>query len=191
MLMKMPLSDWLKLTQILAIVFSGIAAYLKFFHGRLFWPRLEPSLHASIIQGDKVLYLTVDACLKNVGLTSVPIDHRGTAILVSEAEAVNLKFDIHELQWKEPDGFDVFLSHQWIESGESIHDQLLIAIPNDKQYVFRVDLKIFHSTRSLFTLFRKRETKWERSIHVFTENHKPDKTLVFVNGARRESHATS
>jgi hypothetical protein len=126
----------------LGIVVGGLWAYFKYFKGRIYRPRLELQALAKVIRSGEDRHLLVTAKLKNVGLSKVEVEQKGTAIRVlrwnpkSDAEGRILSV------WDRIRTVSVFEHHHWTESGETIGDQKLFAVPPDSRVAFRVELRI-------------------------------------------------
>src|SRR6266571_1769577 len=143
------LSEVETLAKICAIIFGGIAAYWKFFKGKTFHPRLEPSVTARQLVGkDKRLYLAVVCKAKNVGLSRININHRASALRVLCPQG-SWADDIVEVEWpsKALLAVDVFQSHKWIEGGETIEDEHLFVLPNDVSLAYKVELRVTRQKR--------------------------------------------
>ena len=76
-----------KVVKILAVLIGGAWAYLNYRRGRTFKKRLELTICGKTISRNGVLLLSGSAQLKNVGLSKVPIQQKGTAILISNLHA--------------------------------------------------------------------------------------------------------
>jgi hypothetical protein len=66
-----------------ALIVGGLFAYWKFFMGRTFQPRLEPSVSASARVEENQTSLSVVCKLKNVGLSRVDLDREASVLRVS------------------------------------------------------------------------------------------------------------
>src|SRR5215471_16737890 len=71
-----------KVATIAGIVFAGIAGYYKFLRGRTFQPRLEMTISLTFLSVDIQEYLSVNAKLKNTGLSKIALDLRASALRV-------------------------------------------------------------------------------------------------------------
>ena len=67
---------------IIAIGAGAVWAYFNFFKGRTYRSRLEPKVSGKVISRNGASYLIVTAQLKNVGLSDVRIDQKGSALRV-------------------------------------------------------------------------------------------------------------
>jgi hypothetical protein len=127
---RLPIEDWARLVQIAAIIVGGIAAYIKWFRGRLYETRLEVSVTGSLIETSPRQLLAI-ARAKNVGLSKVSIRQELTCEPGSKVLSVG---------WKREATFPVFQEHEWIESNETIESQLLVTLPDGQSGAYRLEL---------------------------------------------------
>ena|ERR1039458_6177550 len=133
------LTETEKITKILAIVLAGGWAYYHYFRGRTYRPRLEPSVSAQITASDKADLVVVTVQLKNVGLSRVVIEEKGTALVVSTCDDVISP--LTRTEWSAKGAFPVFEHHGWIEPNETIQDKILFGVPQD-QIAVLLELRI-------------------------------------------------
>jgi hypothetical protein len=132
-----------KLFTIAAIIAGGIWTYFNFFRGRTYRMRLEPEVSGKAATFDGMSYLIAKMSLKNVGLSRVEVEQKGSALQVLSYEApVGESADVVSAAWKNLVVFPVFESHQWIEPGELIEEQRLIVIPTMVHTAFQLQLRI-------------------------------------------------
>jgi hypothetical protein len=133
-----------KLFQIAAIVLGGIWAYYKFFRGRTFRPRLEPTLEASVVRVGTALHLKAKAQVKNVGLSKVVLDKEVSGLRIFTVNGGSERTtEICPVEWQRRRTLDVFKDHAWIESGETIEDNWLLSLPASQDpSAFRLELKL-------------------------------------------------
>jgi hypothetical protein len=138
--LKLPIEDWARLVQIVAIVVGGIAAYIKWFRGRLYKTRLEVSVTGSLIEASP-RQLLATARAKNVGLSRVLIRQEGSGLRVFSALTTEPgPKGVLSVQWKREATFAVFEEHEWIESNETIESQLLVTLPDGQSGAYRLEL---------------------------------------------------
>jgi hypothetical protein len=133
------------LVQTAAIIVGGIWAYLKFAKGRTFRPRLEPTISGKTFINDGYIYLFVKTMLKNVGGSRVDIEQEGTGLRILTASTDEPE-TVLSSDWQSTASFDVFKDHEWIEPGETISEERLIAIKKDHWIALRLELQI-HSKK--------------------------------------------
>jgi hypothetical protein len=132
-----------KAVQTTAIIVGGVWAYYRFVKGRIHRPRLEIVLEGEAFRRDGRDYAIVSISLKNVGVTDVKIQQKGSALRVfgcvnrSEDEP-SLDSDI---DWNRIITLSIFEKHGWIQSSELIHDKLLVSLPS-MQIALRLDVRI-------------------------------------------------
>jgi hypothetical protein len=131
-----------KATKIIALFIGACWAYLNYRRGRTFKRRLEPTVTGKTIRSKGVLLLSGVAQVKNVGLSKVTIEQRGTAIevlaVVSHSKGQELT-----LGTKDVDVLSVFEAHGWIEPGEVVEESFLVPVPEHPEMVaFRLRLRI-------------------------------------------------
>jgi hypothetical protein len=121
--------DWisaaLNIVQIAAIVIGALWAYWKFFKGRIFHKRAEPTVEARLLAADSSYAIGARVTLKNTGSSDIPL--RVTLISVSTYVAGDV--DEHgRPQWPEVARAHAFRDHESVESQETIVDDLLIPL---------------------------------------------------------------
>jgi len=131
-----------KVTKIIALFIGAGWAYLNYLRGRTFKRRLEPTITGKTIRSKGLLFLSGVAQVKNVGLSRVVVQQRGTAIevlaLVRQARENN-----PDLGTQDVDVLSVFKVHGWIEPGEVIEESFLVPVPEHPETLaFRLRLRI-------------------------------------------------
>jgi hypothetical protein len=127
-----------------AIIIGGAWTYYKFFKGRTYKPRLQCEVHGSIEahSGQSLLKITINA--KNVGLSKVLFDKRATVLQLYPGLPIETSpSQPFSLGWSDhPAVFDVFTEHAAIEPTESIQDQVLVELPDDKAPAYKLVLRV-------------------------------------------------
>jgi|SRR5215203_755785 len=131
-----------KLFTIAAIVGGAIWTYFNFFRGRTYRKRLEPEVSGKVLTLNGSSHLLATMSLKNVGLSRVEIEQRGSALQVFSYSSPLSEEHVVTAQWEELTAFPVFESHQWIEPGESVKEERLIAIPTSGRTAFQLQLRV-------------------------------------------------
>jgi hypothetical protein len=132
------------LCEILAILGGAAWTYLNYFRGRIYKLKLECSVETSIEKYAGHSFLKAAARIRNIGLSKVPIQQKGTALLVY---SVNMQdrtptFPSH-VRWNEPvAAFDVFSGRKWVEPSESIAESLMVDLPHGGAFTYKVILKV-------------------------------------------------
>jgi hypothetical protein len=124
-----------------AIVIGGVWAYYRFIKDRVYRIRLEPSISGEIIRIDDRELLLVTLELKNAGVAKVNLKQEGSGFRVFTAAEIEYD-DVNLVEWNRAGTFPVFEDHVWIESGEVIREDHLIAVPYAACSSFRLELRI-------------------------------------------------
>jgi len=145
--------------KVVALIVGGLFAYWKFFMGRTFQPRLEPSISATARLEENQTFLSVVCKLKNVGLSRVELDREKSALRVL-LQTVSRTKKVTELDWPESSNktVDVFKKHEWIEGGETIEDAHLFVFPYVPNEACRVELAVIRARRTI----KQRWIEWKR-----------------------------
>lgn len=137
--LHLPIGDWAKLVQIAAIIVGAIAAYIKWFRGRLYRTRLEVSVSGSFVETSPSQLLAT-ARAKNVGLSKVLIKQEGSGLRIFSPITTKPISEVLSVEWKREGTFQIFQEHEWIESSETIESRLLIALPDGQPRTYRLEL---------------------------------------------------
>jgi len=127
---------------IIAFGAGGVWAYFNFFKGRTYRSRLEPKVAGKIISRNGAYFLIVTAQLKNVGLSAVRIDQKGSALRVFAYTLGERPSKPRNVEQSRLITLSVFEDHGWIEPGELIEDQRLIAIPDSEHVALQIKLRL-------------------------------------------------
>jgi hypothetical protein len=132
------------LVKISAILLGGVAAYYKFFKGRVHVSRLELKVSGSVLCKDNVSYLFTTACVKNIGLSKVDIEHQDSGLRITSCKPSALIAGAQMVDWREASVFNVFEDDPWIEPGETVEEKYLIAMPGCERehFAYRLQLRI-------------------------------------------------
>lgn len=156
--------------QALAIVFAGVFGYYKFLRGRTFAYRAELSASTEIVQVDRADALRVRAILRNTGPARIPMRLKRLRVsaLVVSAPA--------EFVWERVMTVDVFAEHHWVESQETISDEVLIALPSvagaaaGASGAYQIEFVMFSKPRRrLWRPWKKRVLRWSTEAVVVRE----------------------
>jgi hypothetical protein len=128
--------------ELFAITIGGCWAYFHFFKGRTYRARLEPKVSGRLKSVDGVNYLVATTFLKNVGLSDVTIEQEGSALSVFCYKADIPSPVADDIEDEHLAIFPVFTNHAWIEPGELIEDERLIAVPGTDKLFLRLELRI-------------------------------------------------
>ena len=118
----------------IAVAIGGLWTLWHFRRRRTYKVRLELGISGQIFCADNESYLVIACTLKNVGLSKVDLNEPETW-----AEVHLLKPTGREKLRR----FEIFRSHEWIESGESVADSVVLPLPAPETYVaLQMDLKV-------------------------------------------------
>jgi len=127
---------------IIALGAGAVWAYFNFFKGRTYRSRLEPKVSGKLITRNDASYLIVTAQLKNVGLSDVRIDQEGSALRVFAYAVGEYASKARSVEQSRLITLSVFEDHGWIEPGELIEDQRLVAIPDVEYVALQIRLRL-------------------------------------------------
>jgi hypothetical protein len=133
------------IVSILAILIGAAWAYIKFFRGRTFMPRLETGVSARVVPGDAKTHIVAKVLLKNVGLSRVDIHQEGTALRLGGYKGDMTGTKAAAVDWISLRAFSIFERHRWIESGETICDEIMVFVPDAGYTAFRLEMRIVGS----------------------------------------------
>jgi len=130
--------------EIAAIITGAIWTYYNFFKGRTYRLRLECEVDGSIETYSGRAQLKVVVKARNVGLSKVLVDQKGTILQLHSAVPPNTVPSWPcQVTWSnEPAVFDVFKDHPSIEPSEPIEDQVLVELPDDNAPAYKLTLKV-------------------------------------------------
>jgi hypothetical protein len=150
--------------EIAAIGAGGIWTYFNFFKGRTYKPRLECEVDGSVETHSGRPLMKVVVRAKNVGLSRVSIEQKGTILQIYPAvtQSSSPSFPCQIVWSDKPAVFDVFKEHAWIEPSEPVEDRVLIELPDTKAPAYKLNLKIL-----------SKKISWTaRNIVVGSEEHR-------------------
>jgi hypothetical protein len=131
-----------KVFTILAIIVGGIWACFHYRRGRTYRSRLEPSVSAQVICRGSEKYVLSKVRLKNVGLSKVDIEQKGSALRVFVYSTVAKPPKARSVAATRLATFPVFEDQKWIEPGETIEEERLIVVPPEGEVAFRLELRL-------------------------------------------------
>jgi hypothetical protein len=121
-------TDWITavtdVIQALAILVAGAWAYWKFVRGRTFRRRAELTIDSAELVGGAAAAIRAQATLRNTGGADIPI--RVAVLRGSVADGDEL--DKGDVRWNRIVSVPLFSDHAWIESNETVHDDVLIPL---------------------------------------------------------------
>jgi len=132
-----------KSVKVAAVLIAGTWAYLNYLRGRTFKRRLEPQISGNLLCVDKDWFVCGEAQLKNVGLSKVTIEQKGTAIVVEDLVVAKDSKDSPAVFSDEVAVLEVFKTHKWLEPGETVKESFLTLLPSDRNRIaVRLGLRV-------------------------------------------------
>lgn len=130
--------------ELLAILVGAAWTYLNYFRGRIYKPRLECSVEASIEKHSGHSFLKAIVRVRNIGLSKVPIQQEGTGLLIFFANMQDQSPAFpSQVRWNEPvAAFGVFSGQKWVEPSEPIAESLIVALPHGDTFTYKATLKV-------------------------------------------------
>ena len=127
---------------ILVAFLGALWAYFKLIKGRVYNRRLEPAIKAKVLKAEHHTCILVSITIKNVGLTRVDLDQSSSTIIVNVYSARDYVSEFHNALWREVGIVQALLHHSWIEPGELVSEERLIALPHDDIIAVGVRLRL-------------------------------------------------
>lgn len=112
--------------QTVALIVAGIWAYFKFFKGRTYRSRLEVDVSGVVIGTAQDRLLIVTASVKNVGLSDVPSQQKGSGLIVSSLALGQQPTPFTQPSWQEQAAFAILATHAWVEPGETVSEDIAV-----------------------------------------------------------------
>jgi len=147
--------DWISAVQHIveafAVLIGGLWAYWKFVRGRTFHHRAELEVEPSLIVDVVPRAVRVNATMKNTGAADIPL----------RAAVVRLAAYTDSGAWKAVESVGVFADHEWVESQETISDEVLIPLNAPLEtYALRLTCLVIGTKRKF--VWRKTDAGWTR-----------------------------
>lgn len=137
-----------KLFRIAAYIIGALWVYFNFWKGRTYRPRIDPMLAGQILnhKGPKLIKIIIN--VKNVGLSKVDIEQKGTALRL-------LSYDFSNTNdpWKHRRTISILSANKWIEPGETVGEQFLIPFTGTNLIAVKAEV-----------ILVSKKTMWESTI---------------------------
>jgi hypothetical protein len=129
-----------KAVKALALLVGAVWTYLGYRRGRTFARRLEPAVAGRLIERDGKHFLMIISTVKNVGLSKVPLQQRGTACTLF---ALTVDKPVPG-SGPPADIVELFREHDWLEPGEIVGQSDLVPLPfySDKLLGIRLQIRV-------------------------------------------------
>jgi hypothetical protein len=109
----------------LAVIVGALWAYFKFARGRIFRPRIGIDMSAQWVDVDEVSWFQVRVRVKNIGASKISLEQKGTGLRVSIFSPAQHAAPA-TASWNRIKTCPILEAHSWVESGETVSDDLLI-----------------------------------------------------------------
>jgi len=129
----------------IAIVVGAIWAYFKFIKDRVYRPRLDISIEPRVFIIENRENLLCHLVVKNIGTSKVALVQEGTCLILTRGDSGGEPYRMPT--WAESSVYEVFPDHDWIESGETIHHDLSVALPPQRRDVLMLKLRLICKQR--------------------------------------------
>jgi hypothetical protein len=155
----MNFGDWAGAVQSIiaagAIIVAGVWAFFRFVKGRTLKYKAELLIEGTAFSGDGLRGVRVHVHLQNRGVTKIPIYSAWVRVLTLHRP------DWRSTAWKRGKTVRVFTDQGWVEPGEPIVDEVLIALDEETlPLAYRLDVAVFSKKNIL-----RRRVGWD-SRHV-------------------------
>jgi hypothetical protein len=161
----MSTGDWISaaenIVQAAAIVVGGIWAYWKFVRGRTFHRRAELDVDASLIVAEPPRVVRARLTMENTGASDIPFRAKVVRVFAFAPGETDPK--TREKNWRLIGTTGVFKAHDWIESHETISDDILVQLEPNADSLNAAALRatcIVLGTRKWKLFGRKSSTAW-------------------------------
>ncbi|MFH1931279.1 MAG: hypothetical protein ABIN18_06790 [Pseudomonadota bacterium] len=139
-----------KLFRIAAYIIGALWVYFNFWKGRTYRPRIEPMITGQILNHQRSKLIKIVMNLKNVGLSKVDVEQKGTALRLLSYDSSNTKDP-----WKHQCTISILSAHRWIEPGETVGEQFLIPFAETNFIAVKAEI-----------ILVSKKTMWESAIIV-------------------------
>lgn len=134
-----------KIFTILAICVGGVWTYYNFFYRRTYVDRINIHIEGKHINVQNAEFLSIKFTAHNVGLTRFMISKDGCGLIVNSCPGLSYFLDerhLYKAIFEHAATFAVLEAHTWIEAGETISDQCIIALPASDTLIWEAQIAI-------------------------------------------------
>jgi hypothetical protein len=126
-----------------AIVVGGVWAYYRFFKDRVYRPRVQLGLDAGLVTKSNQRVLVCRLTVKNMGNTQITLQHGGTGLRIwtPAAQATSPNAWVLVVWARQVTG-PILEAHDWIESDETVSDELVVRPPSDMGPGYLVEARV-------------------------------------------------
>ena len=126
----MTVGDWTgaaqNIVQTCAIIVGGVWAYYKFVKGRTFYRRAELTVNGTLLLASGSVAVRAQIMFQNTGAAKIPLRAKIVEASVYRGDVD----DKGRAVWHEFGNAPLFAEHDWLESQETIVDDILIPVPD-------------------------------------------------------------
>ena len=146
------LVDWSQIASNLltaaALIVGGFWTYFNFFRGRVYGHRLDLTVTGEYGEAGDGRYLTLRLTAKNIGLSRFVLKEGASVLRVSASPAGAYLGDrgTYRAYFVHAASFAVLRDTNWIDAGETVGDQLVLAVPEDNGGLWEVELVVVSTT---------------------------------------------
>lgn len=164
----------LNVAQTIAIVVGAAWVYFKFIRGRTFARRAELEISGGLMEiADRQVMKAVIE-LKNTGLSKLPlrVDLNSVELLATPSSSWAAQTN---LRWEKRMDTPILGDHKWVESQETISDEVLLPIDTregDPWLAFRLHVEVWGKR----PWYRRKGTKWVANTIVPAQTAKATMT---------------
>ena len=108
-----------------AVIVGGVWAYFKFVKGRIFRPRVEIEMSSQWLDMDGKKWLQARIRVKNIGASKIQLRQKGSGLRIL-ALAADQPTAPAAAAWDRRKTCAILEKHSWIESGETVSDDILL-----------------------------------------------------------------
>jgi hypothetical protein len=137
-----------KLFRIAAYIIGALWVYFNFWKGRTYRPRIETMITGKILNHQESKLVKILINLKNVGLSKVDVEQKGTALRLLSYDSLNINDP-----WKHQHTISILSAHKWIEPGETVGEHFLIPVTATNLIAVKAEV-----------ILVSKKTMWESAI---------------------------
>ncbi len=129
------------IVQVAVVAVGAVWGYYTFVRGRTFKLRLDPAVSGRARNEGTTVYVTVSSKVKNIGLCKVKLSQTGTAVKIL-SHTLRETGSVEVVTWQHLKTLSVFEKHATLEPGETVNDEVLIAVPAAIGQAFKLELRL-------------------------------------------------
>lgn len=160
----MTLEQLAALTAVVAGVVAAVSTYFRFFHRRLWTPRLDMEISGKIVRHGERSHLVTLLSVENISYVRVRVRQRGSGLDIYAHPIPEQTDYASSPSGKHLATFAVLEGHRWIEPAETIREERIVDLPLMDCVAFILKCRLIHPT-----LFRNRK-KIATAIVRYHEN---------------------